>query len=299
MTDLTTPKDHSIIVPVDFSETSENAMDYAVAMAKLFDNQIILVNAISANSLSSIFTGTDTKKLIEDGIASKMQQYVETIMNIWPQARVSTHVEEGKPYKVITKLAEDTNADAIVMGVNGANRMERFIGSTTMRVMSHAHIPVIGVKEKKSAPTFRDIVMPIDLTKTSKQKVAWAAKLAQKFNSTVHVIMEVEKDEFLKNKVNANLNQVEQFLAKNGVKYVAKLLDDRKYPEHIGMDTIQYAEEVGADLIIVMTQQEAGSLSQFFMGNYFQQVVNSSQKTPVMSVNPLKTTKFEGSEGFY
>ncbi|MBR9859536.1 universal stress protein [bacterium] len=175
--------------------------------------------------------------------------------------------------------------------------MDVFVGSTTSRVIQSSKVPVIAVKEKRM-PKFDSIVLPIDLTKASKQKVKWARKFAQKYNSTVHIIMEVEEDEFLKNKVNANLKVVENYLEEHGVKYVSKLLDDRKYPDHIGKDTIQYAEEINADLIMIMTQQEL-KMSDLFMGSYAQQVVNSSQRTPVMAINPKKTTSFEGSEGFY
>lgn len=299
MNDLTTPKDHFIVVPVDFSPSSNNAMEYAIEMAKLFDNKIVLIYALNESKFASFFTGSDNKILLQEGIDNKLNQYKEHLLELWPSARVETKVEEGKPYQVIEAITEDPKCDLVVMGTNGSSGMERFMGSTTRRVMASSNAPVVAVKEKHENPSFDNIVMPIDLTKTSKQKVDWAIKLGKKFNSTIHVIMEVEKDEFLKNKVLANLNQIENVLAKNGIKYVAKLLDDRKYPEHIGKDTVQYAEEVKADLILIMTQQEMSSVSEIFIGNYAEQVVNSSQRTPVMSINPKKTTKFEGSVGFY
>ena len=299
MTDLTTPENHMIVVPVDFSPSSNNALEYAIEMAKLFNNKILLVYAMHESKFASIFTGSDNKKLLQEGISAKLDEYKKNIVKIWPNARVETRIDEGKPYKVIEQITEDPECDLVVMGTNGASGIDVFIGSTTRRVMSSANVPVVAVKEKRENPSFNNIVLPIDLTKTSKQKVDWAIKLAKKFNSTIHVIMEVEKDEFLKNKVQANLTQIEGVLRKNGIKYVAKLLDDLKYPDNIGQDTVQYAEEVDADLIIIMTQQEVSGVSQIFIGNYAEQVVNSAQRTPVMSINPKKTTKFEGSVGFY
>lgn len=125
-------------------------------------------------------------------------------------------------------------------------------------------------------------------------------RLAKKFDSTIHVICEVKKDEFLRNKIENNLNQVMGVLKENGIKNVCKLLDDLEYPEHLGKDTIKYSYHVDADLIIIMTQQESSGLSQIFIGNYAEQIANSADKTPVMSINPRKTTLTEGSGvGFY
>lgn len=294
MTDIKTPKDHIILVPVDFSESSTNALTYAVEMAKLFDNEITLVNAVS-KGMKSLFINETQKELLKDGINLRLNKYRDEILADWPNGKVNVIIEEGKPYKVITKIAEEHKCDTIIMGTNGANGIDQFVGSTTSRVISVANCPVIAVKQKTDKPTFDKIVLPIDLTKSSKQKVNWAIKLAQKYHSTVHIIMEVDNDEFIKHKIELNLKQVEQAMRDNDVKYVSKMLDDRKYPDNLGMDTIQYAEEVGADLIIIMTQAEGG-IKELFVGSYAQQIVNSSQKTPVMCINPRKTYSYVGLE---
>lgn len=299
MTDLTTPKDHYILVPVDFSTTSQNAMEYAIAMAKLFDSRILLMYALNESKFASIFTGSDNKKLIREGIEKRLEEFQNNLLTIWPEARVETRVGEGKPFKVVEDITEDEMCDLVVMGTTGASGVELFMGSTTRRVLSNSNVPVVCVKERRESPSFNNIILPIDLTKTSKQKVAWAIRLAKKFNSTIHLIMEVEKDEFLKNKVDANLKQIEAVMEKEGISYISKLLDDRKYPDNIGKDSVQYAEEVNADLIMIMTQREVSSVSEIFIGNYAEQVVKSSQSTPVICINPKKTTLFEGSEGFY
>lgn len=294
MTDIKTPQDHITLVPVDFSESSKNAMQYAVEMAKIFNDEITLLNVISGG-MKSLFMNDDQKKLLREGIAGRLKQYRDDIIAKWPAAKVNTMIEDGKPYKVITKVAEELKCDSIVMGTNGANGIEQFVGSTTSRVINVAKCPVIAVKDEHNTVTFNNIVLPIDLTKNSKQKVDWAIRIAKRFNSTVHIIMELDEDEFIKHKIDANLKQVENVMKDNNIKYVSKLLDDRKYPDNIGMDTIQYADEVGADLIIIMTQAEGG-IAELFVGSYAQQVVNSSQKTPVMCINPKQTYSYVGLE---
>ena len=177
---------------------------------------------------------------------------------------------------------------------------EQFTGSTTSRVIKSSEIPVIAVKEKRTEPKFDKIVLPIDLIKTSIQKIDWAVKVGLKYNSTIHIIMELYKDELIEKKIKANLNQAEGIFSKYGVKYESHLLDDREYPDNLGKGTIKYAEEIDTDLIIIMTKSETGKLSDLFVGSYAEQVVNSSQKTPVMCINLIPTgSRSTGSSGFY
>ena len=93
------------------------------------------------------------------------------------------------------------------------------------------------------------------------------------------------------------MRQVENMLTKNNVRWVSKITDDKNYPGNIGADTIRYSEDVDADLIMIMTQQETG-FSELFLGSYAQQVINNSS-VPVMCINPKEVFKFYGTEGFY
>lgn len=300
MTDIKTPQDHIILVPIDFSESSFNAVYYAVEMADLFDSEITLLYVLSNSTLKFLFTNDSEVALLRDKVRDKLEETKSEILVKWPNMRVSTMVAEGKPFKIINRIAVQNKTDTIVMGTNGANGIEQFTGSTTTRVLKSSQIPVVVVKEKQTNPKFDKIVIPIDLTKTSRQKIDWAVKLGKKYGSTIHIIMELDNDELALKKIKANLRQAEGIFNKHGVKFESHLLDDRKYPENLGQDTIQYAEEIDADLIMIMTKSESAKLSDLFVGSYAEQVVNSSSKTPVMCINPKPTGSVStGGSGFY
>ena len=300
MTEIKTPQDHIILVPIDFSEASLHAVYYAVEMADLFDSEITLLYVLSNSTLKSLFTNDSEIALLRDKVRDKLEDTKSEILDKWPNMRVNTLVAEGKPFKVINRIAIENKTDTIVMGTNGANGIEQFTGSTTTRVLKSSQIPVVVVKEKQTNPKFDKIVTPIDLTKTSRQKIDWAVKLGKKYGSTIHIIMELDNDELALKKIKANLHQAEGIFTKHGVKFESHLLDDRKYPDNLGQDTIQYAEEIDADLIMIMTKSESAKLSDLFVGSYAEQVVNSSSKTPVMCINPKPTGSVStGGSGFY
>lgn len=278
-----------ILVPTDFSDVANNAVDHAVAIAKIYGNEILLVHIVEASFLSSIIGG---KNNIKGGIVGQMLQ---DKLNEQCNAITEKHgvkakglIKEGRIYKTILEIAEEEELDSIVMGTNGAEGLEQIMGSNSSRVIAQSPVPVVVVKEKQVGAGYKDIVFPIDLTVQSKQKTWWAINLAQKFDSTIHIIAEQEDDDFLRNKVISNLRSIEEVFDKNKVKYTTKVLDDEHYPERFYKDTLQYADEINADLIMVMTQQEKG-FSEFLVGSYAQQIVNHHSSVPVMCIVPRNT----------
>lgn len=296
MTSIETPKDHIVLVPVDFSDLSKHALFHAAKMANFFNDQITLLHIIETSGMFS-FLDKSNKELMQVGIQQKFAELESEIKKQYSNIVVNTLIKEGRPHKVIVETADELNCDSIVMGSNGEAGLEKIVGSTASRVITASNVPVIVVKSSPKRPNYNKIVLPIDLTKETKQKVGMAMHLAQKFNSEIHVIAEIEGDKFLINKINANMRQVENMLTKNNVRWVSKITDDKNYPGNIGLDTIKYSNDVDADLIMIMTQQETG-FSELFLGSYAQQVINNSS-VPVMCINPKEVFKFYGTEGFY
>jgi nucleotide-binding universal stress UspA family protein len=290
-----TSKDHIVLVPVDFSELSRHAMYHAAKMAELYDDQITLLHIIDNSPLS--FMDASKIDLMKKGINLKMDELIADINSKHPAITVNKLIKQGRVHKLIVETADELNCDTIIMGSNGEAGLEKIVGSTTSRVMNAASVPVVVVKGAAKRTNYDRIVLPIDLTKESKQKVSVAIHIAKKYHSEVHILSEFESDEFLRKKVMANLNQVETLLAKNSIKSVSKITHDEDYPGHIGKDTLTYSQQIDADLILIMTQQESG-FSEFFLGSYAQQIVNQSEIT-VMCVNTKEVSKFYGTEGFY
>ncbi|MCX6189900.1 MAG: universal stress protein, partial [Bacteroidetes bacterium] len=93
-----------------------------------------------------------------------------------------------------------------------------------------------------------------------------------------------EDDEFLGHKITANIHNVEKQFDEAGVAYTSFFLSDKS---GMAKETINYAENIKADLIMIMTQQDE-SLTEIIIGSYAQQIVNNATM-PVMTVTP--TTK--------
>jgi nucleotide-binding universal stress UspA family protein len=282
-------KKNIMLVPVDFSEISLNALHHAALVAKHFDNDLVLVNILEDDFLSSVFSFSknDTKdELAKEALLHKLNEKASEIKTKYG-VDCKTAAKSGKIYKTIIETATEYGCDCIIMGTHGASGVERIIGSNASRVISYSTVPVIVVKNDKNPNAYKNIVFPLDLTSESKQKVKWALHLAKAYKSTIHILTYRMSDEFLNNKMMANLNQIKTLLSENGVAFDEKIMDNN---DDFASVTLNYAEAIGADLIMIMTQSEDKSIREYIIETYPQQIVNDSGNVPVFCVNPNHET---------
>jgi nucleotide-binding universal stress UspA family protein len=150
-----------IIVPIDLSETSLNALDTAVAIAKRHQAELILLNVIESDldflgegngfsSFNNLSHSSDVLTALAGGI-----QHTHAL-----SPRVIQ--EEGHVSYVILKTALLHQADLIVIGTHGASGYrDGFIGSNAYSVIKHATCPVLTIPPKKKYLSFRRAMFPI------------------------------------------------------------------------------------------------------------------------------------------
>ncbi len=277
---------NTILVPFDFSEIAKNALGHALKVAVAYKNNITLLHILDDGGiLGSLFSDDHKNELINEALNIKMDKLIAECKVEFPNVQINKRIESGKIYKVITNIANDEDYDSIIMGTNGASGLQQITGSNASRVINYANVPVVVVKEKSiGSKGYEKIVLPIDMTRESRQKVRWAVHLAKKFNSIIHVIYENASSEEFKIRINGAINQTTDILNQNNVNFVLRPLDEDKYPDSFAEDTLNYAIEIDADLIMIMSQQEKG-FSEFLLGSYAQQIVNHSGKVPIMCIN--------------
>ena len=280
---------NNILVPTDFSEIAHNALGHALKIADVYKNEITLLNIQDEGGLFGLFGSDEKMGLIKEAVDMKMDKLIVESAQSFPNVKINKRFETGKIYKVITEIAEKENFDSIVMGTNGASGLQQITGSNASRVINYAKVPVVVVKDQSiSKNGYEKIVLPIDLSRESRQKVSWAVHLAKRFNSVIHVIYENSSNPEVKGRIFAAVNQTQDILSENNANYIVRGLDEEKYPDSFAEDTLAYASEINADLIMIMTQQEKG-FSEFLLGSYAQQIVNHSGKVPVMCINSHDT----------
>lgn len=282
---------HATLVPMDFTETSLFALEHAAAIAQISEdnkNKIIcLLHVIEGASIEPVYDTSniangDRDALAIEGAINRLSGVIQKYQDKFQGITFTPMIAGGKPFKKIARVAEEIEAQSIVMGSHGSSGWQAIAGSNASRVIQIAPCPVIVVKERPLGQGYKNIVLPLDLSKETKQKVNITAKIAKYFDSTVHIVTMAETDEFLERRLKNNLAQVESYFEDRDIKTTSTTLDEDN--GNFAMQTLTWAQGKDADLIIIMAQQEKG-WSEYIFGSYAQQIVNRSP-IPVLTVTP-------------
>ncbi|MDE0207537.1 MAG: universal stress protein [Candidatus Tectomicrobia bacterium] len=140
-----------ILVPVDFSDDSDHALDYAIDLAQQFQSVLALIHVIHMH-LPHVVEAS------YPNIMEYMRTEAEAQINRRRQRakgagmRASAIVEPGMPATRIIEVAWDQDVDLIVMGTHGRSGLHRILlGSVAERVVGLSHCPVLTVPRSDAA----------------------------------------------------------------------------------------------------------------------------------------------------
>ena len=139
-----------VIVPVDFSEHSAHALKAAALLAKRSDIEIIVLHMLNLSVVSLSESASDLQeqsvfylKLAE----KKFKKFLDK--PYLKDVKVTSIIKHYLSFSEINAIAEEINADLILMSSHGASGIkEIFIGSNTEKVIRHATVPVLVLKEE-------------------------------------------------------------------------------------------------------------------------------------------------------
>jgi len=144
---------HKILVPIDFSDTSQKAFHYALRFAEQFGCEIVLLHVVEPVALTvgaplavEVFPEPqDDSVPAEKALAAIAAQSREN-----GAESITAMVRTGHAPNEITKAAKDLDVDLIVIATHGYTSWRHFcIGSTAERVVRTASCPVLVVREKE------------------------------------------------------------------------------------------------------------------------------------------------------
>lgn len=270
-----------IVTAIDFSECSMNAFRHAVDMARKLKADLIMVwvNPETFKFVASREKVDDETVRAREAFEGIWRQYHADIGN----QELKYIIKRGQVYEQIVKTAIEENADLIVAGTHGVSGFREFwMGSNAFRLIMASTLPVLTIREE--TPLKKDlkkIVLPIDSTIETRQKNPIAAEFAKVFDAEVHIVgLYSSEVEDIRKLVNSYLEDTVNYLNEQGIKYQVAY----KECNNITNMTLEYAQEIDANLIVIMTEQEIKTAN-LWMGPYARQMINHAD-IPVLSVKP-------------
>ncbi len=273
-----------ILVPFNFSVTSKKALKHAAALAISGKGELQLLYVRKPQSIFNI--GLSTLELRR--LAGESKDYKKIMENTAEEIRqkyripVKVLVDVGRHIPGILKICERNQVGLIVMGTEGADSVSNlFSGSNSHQVVSRSHIPVITVRAESPRHGYANILVPVDLSEHTRQKMIAAIQLARTFSSKIHLVgLQMDTDKSNETKLNSILRQIENRLKEENIAYTCECIKT----ENAAARTLAAAKRKKADIIIAMTDQRPHA-SLLRPRCYDHELVDES-RIPVLSVPP-------------
>lgn len=137
-----------ILCPVDFGSSSMKALHYALSLAQEAEATLTVLHvmeSLPSEALAIPFDVPEYRRLREEDARARLQAAIPADVREW--CHPIEVVAEGKPYREILRVAQETGTDLIVMGVAGRGAVDLMLfGSTTNHVVRRAACPVLTLR---------------------------------------------------------------------------------------------------------------------------------------------------------
>ena len=269
-----------ILVPTDFSDSAQNALDFAIDIAK-DDNALVYILHVIEYPIGatidpigvSIVQPTDTE--IIDTLTKNAREKMEVLHNKYQDLAVvtKTFVDIGTPYLGIVEKISDENIDLVIMGSHGAKGFkEFFIGSNAEKVVRHSPCPVITLKDTIDKNNIKDIVFASDFKELSDDVIEHLKEVQKTFEAQLHFVKINTPNNFEKDRVNNEL--IKQMIEQHKFDNCTYNVYNDVYEED---GLIHYAEDNDVDMIAMATHGRTG-ISHLISGSIAEDVVNHAKR---------------------
>ncbi len=288
-----------ILVPLDFSEFSNKALDYALDIAEKFQSQITLFHAIvlfqdDVDEEQRLQEYENWIKRREQTIHHQMDHSLQKVKQ--RGITVSSLIRRGvNAADVILDYLSENSCDLVIMGTHGRTGLKHFLlGSVAEKIVRLSPVPVMTIHRSLQKFQIFRILAPIDFSIYSKHAADDAIALAAYFESEIEFIHVIEHDIHpsfyaggiesifqldtgLKNRVLTNLKEflADQLPANLQTNYVVR--EGKAHKE-----IVDYAKEANTDLIVIATHGLTG-LEYILLGSTSEKVVRTAN-CPVLVV---------------
>ena len=262
-----------ILVPCDFSDAAVQAFRFALDIAQRSDGEIILLSVLELPVMydTNLMPALNFEETLLKDIKAEAENNFKKIKAKWAKdgPKVSQVVEYGIISFTIVRVAQQVEADLIVVGTKGATGLkEFFVGSNTEKLVRTSNIPVIAVKKYVKVSTIKNVVFPIALGKGQEELLMRVKALQDFLQAKLHILF-----------VNTPANFRQDKETKQQMKDFAKRFMLKDFSLNVFNDLDQesgvmnFAHQIGADMIAMGTHGRRG-LNHLMSGSIAEDVVN-------------------------
>lgn len=267
-----------ILVPVDFSEKSQQALDVAVQTAKKKNAKLYVLHCVELPVRYTTAANTELPealyfiRLAQKNLTDLCQNLAVQGVNVVPILETNSIVDS------VDDAIKKEKIDFIVMGSAGASGMkEVLIGSNAEKVVRSASVPVLVVKEKTDVDQIKQLVFACDFSQKYQKAIDKALDFSDLFDAKINFVYINTPYEFLPTYKTTELIQAFKNKNQRAAQHDFFTYNDMRIEDGI----MNFTKEKNADLICMFPAKRS-LLTSLFNTSISEDIVNHSEK-PVLT----------------
>lgn len=270
-----------ILVPIDFSSLSDNALRHAEQFAHHIASDIELLYVLHPDEMNNVLGCQNDKedylKFIIIEAKVKLKKLASLLIN--KRIRTFLNAKIGKTADCIVNAANESQSNLIVMGYNN-KKNDGKLNSQVVNIIRNADCPVITIPPEAESNSLNKIIIPICDQPFILDKIKYALSFAKDNDSAIHlVIFYPDFDKSDRNqKISALFEQALELLKKHDIKGFYTCVMGGNYVK----DTLLVAKKQQANFIMILTHHT--SLLQQFLRATDEDKFMQKSKIPLMMI---------------
>ncbi len=269
----------NILVPVDFSSTSENAVRYAVGLAKHTKAGITLLHAYHVPVPVSETPMAIPMEEIEQASNEALAKIERQIKTFDSGIEIKLITKAGFAVDCILDQIENKETDLVVMGIKGhTNAFDVAIGSNSTTLLKQTKCPVLVIPDGAEFKTPQNIVLGCDYSKDVSQNVIDSIKFFGKlFNAKVYIL------DVFGAKEKADQNKFKDNLKLHSALSDLNVVIHYREGDDVNAELAKYVDRHNADWLIMIPHTRSPIASLFHRSNTKQMVFHTH--IPLLSLH--------------
>lgn len=243
-----------LLVPTDFSPIADNAMKYAMDMAKATNSNLMLVNMyqipISFSEVPLVTISLDELRKISQNRLASVKHNIETITG--GEIQVYTESILGEVSYEVEKLCDRLHPYAVIVGTRGVTGIGKFfLGSNTQSIVEHVNTPVLVIPPGATFKPFKKIGLATDMKEVIEHTpVEPIREIVNFFGADLHVLnVDYERRHFTSNTPEESLH-MDMLLT--GMNPVYDFIENKDVEDGLQ----EFAEKNNLDLLITLPKKQ-------------------------------------------
>lgn len=267
-----------ILVPTDFSETCQKAIEYAADMGQKMNFSITLLHVITSrtkNVLRKEHKGLET-------IIERLEAIKKNIEHNY-KVKVSYTAREGSIFDVINRVADDVQASLMVLGTHGKKGLQYLLGSYAFKVVSQAPVAVVVIQQNSSLSTYQHVIFPVNNFIESRQQTQYAVGLSRMTGYKILIYKQRTTEVVARNQIEIVTSQIIGEFEKHSVPFE---VHEAAKEAHYEQQLINFAVAKNADAIMMMTDSRPDH-PDFNNSSWSEKLIFNEAAIPVICINPV------------